>query len=193
MRGQSFDTVKELIDKYIGLESDEPYKIDYRCRNLINNLHTQVRKDGYSYYAASAYAGRKNAEKLEKEYLRTKLFRARILLENKIGRTLDCLISNGMLKVEDLFRHPLFGSSKKQGVSFRLGLTSCTPTKKCAKFCYAHDGRERSSNTTQAPLHIATTASSRSGTSTACRPICYPSTPASRRPRRCQRRSTSLP
>ena len=41
-----------------------------------------------------------------------------------------------------LFRGDLFGSSSKQGVSFRLGLESCQPTKMCATRCYAHDGND---------------------------------------------------
>lgn len=36
----------------------------------------------------------------------------------------------------------VFGHSSKQGVSFRLGLESCQPSRLCRDRCYAHDGRD---------------------------------------------------
>ena len=39
----------------------------------------------------------------------------------------------------ELHRQPLHGYSNKQGVSIRMPLSSCVPTKVCGSACYAHD------------------------------------------------------
>lgn len=36
----------------------------------------------------------------------------------------------------------VFGQSSKQGVSLRMPLSSCTPTRLCMEKCYAHDGKD---------------------------------------------------
>src|SRR5205085_5215279 len=38
-----------------------------------------------------------------------------------------------------LLRHGFYGASKKQGVSVRMPLSACNPTRLCAGACYAHD------------------------------------------------------
>jgi hypothetical protein len=48
---------------------------------------------------------------------------------------------------ENLLDGTVFGCSLKQGVSFRLPLSVCQPTKQCAGGCYAHDGLDASIST----------------------------------------------
>ena len=146
MRGQSFKIVKKMLDEYTSSNDDRPFTIDLNGTDPLKDLHSHVRIDGYSYYAASAYSGKKNAIKYEKDYLKERLYRARIILEKKTEKTIDYMLLNQIINVDNLINRQFFGISKKQGISFRLGLSSCTPTSNCAKYCYAHDGRERSSN-----------------------------------------------
>ena len=145
MRGQSFKIVRNLIDEYLCHNECKPFFLGDK-KTPLKALHNYVRKDGYAYYAASAYSGKKSVPKLEKSYIRNKLFSARILLEKKTEKTIEKLISDEIIDIDDLLKNQFFGISKKQGISFRLGLSSCTPTVACSKYCYAHDGRERSSN-----------------------------------------------
>jgi hypothetical protein len=49
-------------------------------------------------------------------------------------------------KVSILSRCSVYGVSKKQGISMRMPLTTCAPTKLCAAACYAHDVLDASPN-----------------------------------------------
>jgi hypothetical protein len=67
------------------------------------------------------------------------VFRVRVVLEQSIAATLtDLAIREGIGALE-LSREPLHGYSKKQGVSIRMPLSSCVPSKVCGAACYAHD------------------------------------------------------
>ena len=67
------------------------------------------------------------------------VFRVRVLLEQSIaGALTDLAIREGISALE-LSRAPLHGYSNKQGVSIRMPLSSCVPSKVCAAACYAHD------------------------------------------------------
>jgi hypothetical protein len=75
----------------------------------------------------------------EKQQLRIHLFPVRVKLERMIRHA---VLNNLKFSPEDLlslYRNKLFGVSKKQGVSLRLGLITCEPTRLCASSCYAHD------------------------------------------------------
>ncbi|MFO8140372.1 MAG: hypothetical protein R6T87_00465, partial [Marinobacter sp.] len=66
------------------------------------------------------------------------VFRVRVLLEQSIaGALTDLAIREGISALE-LSRAPLHGYSNKQGVSIRMPLSSCVPSKVCAAACYAH-------------------------------------------------------
>jgi hypothetical protein len=63
-----------------------------------------------------------------------------------VRKNLELAIMDDVLKRKDrldiLFSGDVFGRSSKQGVSFRLGLSTCVPSKLCIDKCYAHDGRD---------------------------------------------------
>lgn len=63
------------------------------------------------------------------------LFRVRKGLEDNIMRA-------ALAGPDRIFEGAVFGCSSKQGVSFRLGLNSCSPSAICKERCYAHDGRD---------------------------------------------------
>jgi len=63
----------------------------------------------------------------------------RVVLEQAIAGALTDLASRSGIGAFDLARAPLHGYSKKQGVSIRLPLSSCVPTRVCGAACYAHD------------------------------------------------------
>lgn len=88
------------------------------------------------YFALCAMARGKTAIALEAELL---LFRTRISLERRISRSIHDFVLSQPSSFDDLLDQKCFGASKKQGVSIRLPLTSCQPTKLCANLCYAHD------------------------------------------------------
>ena len=67
------------------------------------------------------------------------VFRIRILIENSIRLAINDYDSSIEMKIAGVLFNPFFGESKKQGVSLRMPLTTCTPTKLCASACYAHD------------------------------------------------------
>lgn len=76
-----------------------------------------------------------------------KLFLVRTTMEKWfVDSSLEGLQA-GRIAPSDLLDGTVFGSSLKQGVSFRLPLSSCQPTAHCAGGCYAHDGLDASITT----------------------------------------------
>jgi hypothetical protein len=67
------------------------------------------------------------------------VFRVRVVLEQSIAGTLNNLILRDGVSALALSRAPIHGYSKKQGVSIRMPLSSCAPSKLCGAACYAHD------------------------------------------------------
>ena len=75
------------------------------------------------------------------------LFSVRTKIEKWLGNAALMAVRNGNIKPLDLLDGTVFGCSLKQGVSFRLPLSSCQPTAHCAGGCYAHDGLDASIST----------------------------------------------
>jgi hypothetical protein len=67
------------------------------------------------------------------------VFRVRVFLEQSIAAGLTDLAAREGIGALELNRAPLHGYSKKQGVSIRMPLSSCVPSKICGAACYAHD------------------------------------------------------
>ena len=85
------------------------------------------------------------------EGIRTKahghLFLVRTRMEKWFVDSALEAVRTGVIVAADLLDGTVFGSSLKQGVSFRLPLSSCQPTAHCAGGCYAHDGLDASITT----------------------------------------------
>lgn len=67
------------------------------------------------------------------------VFRVRVVLEQDVAAALTSLAARDGIGALGLSREPLHGHSKKQGVSIRMPLSSCVPSKICGAACYAHD------------------------------------------------------
>ncbi len=67
------------------------------------------------------------------------VFRVRVVLEQAVAGSITALAERVGIGAFDLARAPLHGYSKKQGVSIRMPLSSCVPSKICGSACYAHD------------------------------------------------------
>jgi hypothetical protein len=67
------------------------------------------------------------------------VFRVRVLLEQAMEGAFSDLATRAGIAAFELARAPLHGYSKKQGVSIRMPLSSCVPSKICGAACYAHD------------------------------------------------------
>jgi hypothetical protein len=67
------------------------------------------------------------------------LFRVRVALEKAVRFTAEEAIGRNAADFEVLLDRGFYGASKKQGVSVRMPLATCTPTRLCAGACYAHD------------------------------------------------------
>ena len=88
------------------------------------------------YFSLCGMARGKSKYKISAE---KRLFGTRVIIEKSIRSSVkNTLATNPELKT-DLFKQKFFGGSRKQGVSVRLPLSSCEPTKACANLCYAHD------------------------------------------------------
>jgi hypothetical protein len=67
------------------------------------------------------------------------VFRTRVRLETSIATAILQHVNSSSGLPKALFEGSIYGCSKKQGVSLRMALTSCHPTRLCASACYAHD------------------------------------------------------
>jgi hypothetical protein len=67
------------------------------------------------------------------------LFSTRVALETSIEKSILNTSKNKDSITEPFFKANFYGSSKKQGISLRMPLSTCLPTKLCAAACYAHD------------------------------------------------------
>lgn len=67
------------------------------------------------------------------------VFRVRVALERSIGLAFIGLAESKGIEGLELSHAPLHGASKKQGVSIRMPLASCVPSRLCGAACYAHD------------------------------------------------------
>lgn len=74
------------------------------------------------------------------------LFKSRVAIERAIIASIATHSSDWKSKLNVLSERSIYGASKKQGVSLRMPLTTCTPTKLCAAGCYAHDVLDASPN-----------------------------------------------
>jgi hypothetical protein len=76
-----------------------------------------------------------------------KLFLIRTKMEKWFVDSALEAVRTGAISPVHLLDGTVFGCSLKQGVSFRLPLSSCQPTPHCAGGCYAHDGLDASITT----------------------------------------------
>ena len=119
---------------------------DYRassitCRRVseVPDLRISFGSDLRRYFALAALSRSTTAPPTMVSDALALVFRVRVILEQAVTAAfIELLDREGLHKV-DLRHQSLHGFSKKQGVSIRMPLSSCVPTKACAASCYAHD------------------------------------------------------
>ena len=68
-----------------------------------------------------------------------RVFRVRVALERSVEDAISASARRIGIAAFEFGKAPLHGCSKKQGISIRMPLTSCVPTRLCGAACYAHD------------------------------------------------------
>jgi len=105
----------------------------------VSDLRSRFGDDLRRYFALAALSRSTTAPAQMVSDALALVFRVRVVLEQNISLALTNLVSAEGLIALDLSREPLHGYSKKQGVSIRMPLSSCVPSKVCGAACYAHD------------------------------------------------------
>jgi hypothetical protein len=105
----------------------------------ITSLRLRYGDDLRRYFALAALSRSTTAPAQMVSDALARVFRVRVVLEQNIALALTNLVSAEGLRALNLSREPLHGYSKKQGVSIRMPLSSCVPSKVCGAACYAHD------------------------------------------------------
>jgi hypothetical protein len=98
------------------------------------------------YFRLCALARSTSASKVLAGRAHLRLFQSRVAIEHAIIDSIGDHSSGWKLKLNSLTERSMYGASKKQGVSMRMPLTTCSPTKLCASGCYAHDVLDASPN-----------------------------------------------
>jgi hypothetical protein len=114
------------------------------CTPIARCFKTAAEQDLRNYWGLARTARNLKVEKSVRDAAHDKLFLVRTKLERWFVNSALAGVRTGVIAPSDLLDGTVFGSSLKQGVSFRLPLSSCQPTARCAGGCYAHDGLDAS-------------------------------------------------
>jgi hypothetical protein len=120
----------------------EDYRVSSEtyCRvSRVTNLRISFGKDLRRYFALAALSRSTTAPATMVSEAFALVFRVRVNLEQVVIAAFNELVAREGLCSVGLRNQPLHGYSKKQGVSIRMPLSSCVPTKVCGASCYAHD------------------------------------------------------
>jgi hypothetical protein len=98
------------------------------------------------YFRLCGLARSQTASKVLAQRAHLCLFKSRVAIERAIVTSIENHPSEWESKLKVLTERSIYGASKKQGVSLRMPLSTCTPTKLCAAGCYAHDVLDASPN-----------------------------------------------
>ena len=144
------DELQAVLDGLEGLASSSPSDpLSGRGGRPLgpSELYQSARTAGIPYRRGCGMVSRKHLERDKQRQVRSLLFRARSVLDSRIERTIMGLLATDAMSMGRLLKRQVFGFCKKQGVSFRLSLSTCVPSRLCGGGCYAHDGRERVTST----------------------------------------------
>ncbi len=111
------------------------------CRDVASasDLRTCFADELRRYFALAALSRSTTAPSNLVQQALGLVFRTRVLLERLIGTAFVELAERSGLDGIGLQNAPLHGASKKQGISIRMPLSSCVPSRLCGAACYAHD------------------------------------------------------
>jgi hypothetical protein len=97
-----------------------------------------IKDDLKKYFALCGLSRHKYAPKDLVSRAMNEVFRVRVILERSIQDMLYGM-DYADRHLDFILNDKFYGRSKKQGISIRMPLASCEPTKRCASACYAHD------------------------------------------------------
>jgi hypothetical protein len=105
----------------------------------LSSVRAAFYPDLRKYFALAALSRSTRAPRELVARATAEVFRTRVRLEDSIATAIQRHTNDSSEMPEAVFEGSIYGCSKKQGVSVRMALTSCQPTKLCASACYAHD------------------------------------------------------
>jgi len=104
-----------------------------------SGLATQFDHELKNYFGLAALSRSKSADSQLVSEAYSRVFQVRVDIERVIQETIIENVGRSPGLLARLLKGSLYGASKKQGVSLRLPLSTCVPTKLCGAACYAHD------------------------------------------------------
>ena len=146
-KNSEFEQVLGGLEKIKSADPSSPLLTEGGSQVGPSELFSAAQAAGVAYRKGCGMASRKHLGPEDRRRVRNLLFRARFVLDSRIETTITELIEAGKVPISRLLKRQVFGFCKKQGVSFRLSLSTCVPTPLCGGGCYAHDGRERVTST----------------------------------------------
>lgn len=114
---------------------------------IANCFKNAAEQDLRNYWGLARTARNFKVDEVVRRKAHGKLFSIRTKLERWFVDSALEAVRTGVTSPADLLDGTVFGCSLKQGISFRLPLSSCQPTAHCAGGCYAHDGLDASIST----------------------------------------------
>ncbi len=123
---------KETLNFIKSMKLNSPAFLDLQFSTIAREHYENLR----AYFALCAMARGKSMFRNDAKEI---LFSTRVKLENNIKKRALKTIKHKPNECITLLKQKFFGGSKKQGISIRLPLASCEPTKLCSNLCYAHD------------------------------------------------------
>lgn len=102
-------------------------------------LRSKFYRDLLRYFALAALSRSTTAPGLMVREALALVFRVRVALERSITEAVVESVRRTGLAALGLTTTRLHGCSKKQGISIRMPLLSCVPSRICGAACYAHD------------------------------------------------------
>jgi hypothetical protein len=142
-----FERVLDGLKRMISVSPKTPLTAEGGRRVTPSDLFSSVKIAGHPYRIGCGMASRKRIDPVKSRRVRALLFRARYVLDSRVEATVSQLLDDKEITLNRLLKRQVFGFTKKQGVSFRLSLSTCVPSPLCGGGCYAHDGRERVTST----------------------------------------------
>ena len=114
-------------------------KADQYSAKTLPEIISNYKQELKNYFSLCALANSKNFETQIIGQARNNAFQVRVAIEKGLAQTIQKSFGSDTSLLKALGKGCFFGSSKKQGVSVRMPLVSCRPTKLCGNSCYAHN------------------------------------------------------
>ena len=133
------NTIDEQRDTLVWAAAYGHSKIARSGIASVSDLRLLFRDDLRRYFALAALSRSTTAPTHMVSDALDLVFRVRVAIEKLIGAAVLDLIERKGVEALELPHAPLHGASKKQGVSIRMPLSSCVPSRLCGAACYAHD------------------------------------------------------